>query len=378
MTTEARTDRPLIWAHANTPAAVDAIREVLMRAQLSEPTLSYVLTAPASEVAFAPDVVVLDEADAQAGLAWLSETSPDLCFWAQASVACALFGLNHHRSIPTLLINAETGPIWSRTWLWRKTIARQTLKPVFYAFVASNESTGSLRNLGLPARNIEVLGSLLGGVLAPDCDEGERDRIGEILVGRPVWFAHRVPHQEMRVVIDAFLQAQRKAHRMLLILDLLDPAGTEDCLALCTELELTAHARAEEGEPESRTQVFLAESGEDTGLWYRLAALAYMGGSLTSGDVPNPMVAVALGSAVVHGPKIGQNQHAYDRLREAGATQPLETAQDLSRRVAALMEPDQCAEMAATGWEVVSEGAEVTDRLVEITLQKLGLGEVPQ
>ena len=230
----------------------------------------------------------------------------------------------------------------------------------------------------MPARNIEVLGSLLGVVLAPGCDEGERDRIGEILVGRPVWFAHRVPHQEMRVVIDAFLQAQRKAHRMLLILDLLDPAGTEDCLALCTELELTAHARVEEGEPESRTQVFLAESGEDTGLWYRLAALAYMGGSLTSGDVPNPMVAVALGSAVVHGPEIGQNQHAYDRLREAGATQPLETAQDLSRRVAALMEPDQCAEMAATGWEVVSEGAEVTDRLVEITLQKLGLGEVPQ
>ena len=44
MTPEARTDRPLIWAHANTPAAIDAIREVLMRAQLSDPTLSYVLT----------------------------------------------------------------------------------------------------------------------------------------------------------------------------------------------------------------------------------------------------------------------------------------------------------------------------------------------
>ncbi|MDA8750023.1 hypothetical protein N9M77_00500 [Planktomarina temperata] len=378
MTTETRTDHPLIWAHANTPAAVDAVREVLMRAKLSEPTLSYVLTAPDSEVTYAPDVVVLDEADSQAGLAWLSQSSPDLCLWAEASVASALFGLNHRRSIPTLLINAETRPLWSRTWLWRKTIARQTLKPVFYAFVASAASTGSLRNLGLPARNIEVLGPLLGGVLAPGCDESERDRIGEILAGRPVWFAHRVPHQEMRVVIDAFMQAQRKAHRMLLILDFLDPAGTEDCLALCAELGLTVNARAEEGEPDSRTQVFLAESGEDTGLWYRLAALAYMGGSLTSGDVPNPMVAAALGSAVVHGPAIGQNQHAYDRLREAGATQPLETAQDLSRRVAALMEPDQCAEMAAAGWEAVSEGAEVTDRLVEITLQKLGLGEAQQ
>jgi 3-deoxy-D-manno-octulosonic-acid transferase len=375
MTPEARTDRPLIWAHANTPAAIDAIRDVLMRAQLSDPTLSYVLTTSDSAVTFAPDIVVLDEADAEAGLAWLSETSPDLCLWAQASVASALFGLNHRRSIPTLLINAETRPLWSRTWLWRKTILRQTLKPVFYAFVTSGDSTGSLRNLGLPARNIEVLGPLLGGVLAPGCDEGERDRIGEILAGRPVWFAHRVPHQEMRVVIDAFMQVQRKAHRMLLILDLLDPACTEDCRALCAELGLTTHARAEEGEPDSRTQVFLAETGEDTGLWYRLAALAYMGGSLTSGDVPNPMVAAALGSAVVHGPEIGRNQHAYDRLREAGAAQLLATAQDLSRRVAAVMEPDQCAEMAAAGWEVVSEGAEVTDRLVEVTLQKLGLGE---
>lgn len=375
MTPEARTDRPLIWAHANTPAAIDAIREVLMRAQLSDPTLSYVLTTSDSAVTFAPDIVVLDEADAEAGLAWLSETSPDLCLWAQASVASALFGLNHRRSIPTLLINAETRPLWSRTWLWRKTILRQTLKPVFYAFVTSGDSTGSLRNLGLPARNIEVLGPLLGGVLAPGCDEGERDRIGEILAGRPVWFAHRVPHQEMRVVIDAFMQVQRKAHRMLLILDLLDPACTEDCRALCAELGLTTHARAEEGEPDSRTQVFLAETGEDTGLWYRLAALAYMGGSLTSGDVPNPMVAAALGSAVVHGPEIGRNQHAYDRLREAGAAQLLATAQDLSRRVAAVMEPDQCAEMAAAGWEVVSEGAEVTDRLVEVTLQKLALGE---
>jgi len=375
MTPEARTDRPLIWAHANTPAAIDAIRDVLMRAQLSDPTLSYVLTTSDSAVTFAPDIVVLDEADAEAGLAWLSETSPDLCLWAQASVASALFGLNHRRSIPTLLINAETRPLWSRTWLWRKTILRQTLKPVFYAFVTSGDSTGSLRNLGLPARNIEVLGPLLGGVLAPGCDEGERDRIGEILAGRPVWFAHGVPHQEMRVVIDAFMQVQRKAHRMLLILDLLDPACTEDCRALCAELGLTTHARAEEGEPDSRTQVFLAETGEDTGLWYRLAALAYMGGSLTSGDVPNPMVAAALGSAVVHGPEIGRNQHAYDRLREAGAAQLLATAQDLSRRVAAVMEPDQCAEMAAAGWEVVSEGAEVTDRLVEVTLQKLALGE---
>jgi hypothetical protein len=49
---------------------------------------------------------------------------------------------------------------------------------------------------------------------------------------------------------------------------------------------------------------------------------------------------------------------------------------DLSQRVAAMMEPDQCADMAATGWQVVSEGAVATDRLVELALQKLGFGDL--
>ena len=43
---------PTIWAHAPTPAALDAILEVLLRAQIIEPSLSYVLSAPASEYVF--------------------------------------------------------------------------------------------------------------------------------------------------------------------------------------------------------------------------------------------------------------------------------------------------------------------------------------
>ena len=88
------------------------------------------------------------------------------------------------------------------------------------------------------------------------------------------------------------------------------------------------------------------------------------------------MIAAALGSAVVHGPKIEKFQHAYARLSETGATQSLKDEGDLSQRVAAMMEPDQCADMAATGWQVVSEGAVATDRLVELALQKLGFGDL--
>ena len=136
------------------------------------------------------------------------------------------------------------------------------------------------------------------------------------------------------------------------------------------------HTRAVEGEPNSRTQIFLTDDDSDTGLWYRLASVSYMGGSLSAGNIPNPMIAAALGSAVVHGPDIINFKHAYARLFEAGATVSLHEMGDLSQRVALLMESDQCADMATKGWRVVSEGAIATDRLVELALQKTGVGDL--
>ena len=371
-----RADGPIIWAHASTPAALDAMLEVLLRAQMIEPSLSYVLSAPASEYIFDIEVVRLQEANLQSGQDFLSKMLPDLCLWADDNISIPLFELIQRFSIQIILVNAKTRKLRGRTWLWRKTVARQALRPVSYAFVETGESSGHLRSLGLPARNIEVLGPLLGGVVAPSCNEEERDRLGEILTGRPVWFAHQVPPQEIGMVLKAFLQAQRKAHRMLLIFDLAEPSSEVEFLKLCEELDLIIHARALEGEPNSRTQIFLTDDDSDTGLWYRLASVSYMGGSLSGGNLPNPMVAAALGSAVVHGSDIINFHHAYERLREAGATVPLHEVGDLSQRVAVLMEPDQCADMAAKGWRVVSEGAIATDRLVELTLQKTGFGDL--
>ena len=51
----------------------------------------------------------------------------------------------------------------------------------------------------------------------------------------------------------------------------------------------------------------------------------------------------------------------------------IEREQDLSSQVVFLMAPDKCANMAAKGWQVVSDGAVAIDRLVEFTLQKMKL-----
>ena len=103
-----RRDGPMIWAHAATPAALDAILEVLLRAQVIEPSLSYVLSAPASEYVFDSEVVRLQEPHPQSGQNFLKKTSPDLCLWVEDSINTPLFGLIQKFSIQTILINVKT------------------------------------------------------------------------------------------------------------------------------------------------------------------------------------------------------------------------------------------------------------------------------
>ena len=293
-----------IWAHAASLSGVDALREILTRAQIIEPSLSYKISVPASSNIDESYVTVLQNTGPSSGTNFLKETMPDLCLWTEDSINTPLFHLNRHFSHPVVLINLKVIDLLERPWIWRKTVVRQVLRPVCHAFTEDVEEVKDLRSLGLHANKIEVLGPLLSGVVAPKCDEAERDRIGELLAARPVWFADQVPQQEIRLVLEAFINAQRNAHRLLLILDLNDQSSVSALNAMSLEMNLTVHSRSVEGEPEHSTQVFLTDGRSDIGLWYRLATLSYMGGSFTDGKVPNPLIAAALGSAVIRGPEV--------------------------------------------------------------------------
>src|SRR5260370_9425762 len=62
-------------------------------------------------------------------------------------------------------------------------------------------------------------------------------------------------------------------------------------------------ARRGRGEPLTReTQIYLADTLGELGLFYRLARIAFIGGSLVAKGGHNPFEAARLGCAVLHGP----------------------------------------------------------------------------
>jgi 3-deoxy-D-manno-octulosonic-acid transferase len=67
------------------------------------------------------------------------------------------------------------------------------------------------------------------------------------------------------------------------------------------------------------------------GLWYRVAPISLVGGSLQPIGGHNPFEPAALGSAILHGPYVTNFVDIYQRLSEAGAAR-LVTGPDTCRR----------------------------------------------
>ena len=116
----------------------------------------------------------------------------------------------------------------------------------------------------------------------------------------------------------------------------------------------------------------MANQPGELGLWYRLATVSFLGGSLSPGiGGTEPMAAAALGTAILYGPNVRRYMPSYTRLANAGAARIVNDAASLSSAVTHLIAPDHAAAMAHAGWDVVSEGAEVVDTVIALVRDSL-------
>lgn len=199
------------------------------------------------------------------------------------------------------------------------------------------------------------------------CSEAARAGLAQAIGARPTWHAAAVPRAELDVILDTHRHALRQTHRILL---LLTPEDERDGPALAHELMARGWQvarRSEQAEPDLTTEIFIADAPQEYGLWYRLAQVSYMGGTLSDGArAPrSPMEAAALGSAVLHGPRLGQYRDDYLRLETARAARGIASPEALIDALTDLIAPDRAAQLAHNAWMVASGGAGTAEMVVQ-------------
>lgn len=222
----------------------------------------------------------------------------------------------------------------------------------------------------------EITGPLSDAIITPACSDAERDETAAHLQGRPVWLAADINRNEIDLVEAAHRRAFRFAHRLLLVII---PTSPDAGPAIARDLKEKGWevGLGSTGEPVSdAVQVYVADGEEVHGLWYRLAPITFVGGTLT-GDVPasDPFAPASLGSAVLHGPETAPQTKRFRKLRDADACLQVDSAESLGAAVQRLLAPDKAAILAQAGWNVTTESALAVERLVELINETLDTRE---
>lgn len=362
----------LVWAWATGTERGRALASLCARLVAQNPDVSVILSGDCPATLGNPDLLRLAAPTERLSdcTAYAEHLRPDVVLWAGGDLRPALLSAFAQTGAQMIAIDiGGEGPLAPAAARWLPDPAPATLA-LFHRLHAPDETAARrLRRLGLEAGRIETTAPLMDTDMPLPCPDGLQEEISTLLAGRPAWLAARLRGLEARDVLSAHRQAVRLNHRLLLVIV---PASEEDAQRIaraCSASQLRV-CNWDAGEtPDENTQVLLTEGPEELGLWYRIAPLAFLGGSLVTGTGgEDPFEAATLGTAILYGPNVGKHLDSYSRLVTAGAARIVRDGDSLAAAVLQLVAPDMAAQMAHAGWDVISSGAALVDRvLAEIT-----------
>ena len=138
-------------------------------------------------------------------------------------------------------------------------------------------------------------------------------------------------------------------------------------------------ARRSLGElPDRETDIYIADTIGELGLFYRMAPVVFMGGSLVEHGGQNPIEPAKLGAVVLHGPHVWNFANIYERLDADEGAAEVTDALGIARAAYALIkDPQLHGEMADAAHAAVTSLGGALDRtlvaiepyLVHIRLQ---------
>jgi 3-deoxy-D-manno-octulosonic-acid transferase len=353
----------VIWLHAPSRDSL-ASMGLLARILYDEDGVSTVLTGPDWDGPDHPGLSVQapPAETVAAARAFLDHWHPAAVIMAEGELRPATLHEAQERGLPTALLDARDPHLMRDRDGWWPGLVRSTLAGFGAVLAIDEPAARALRKAGARAGAVQVTGRLEHPSMALPHAEAERMALAQLLAVRPVWFVPALPQAEEAMVISAHRAALRHAHRLLLIAAPQDPSRAGPLAERMEKIEgWTVASRLAEEEPDDETQVFLVDATE-LGLWYRLAPVTYLGGSLTpDGCIRDPFEAAALGSAIIHGPRAGPHGAAIGRLAAAQATALVSSSSELGEALAELLSPDRSARLSHAAWGVASDGAAATE-----------------
>jgi len=367
----ARPAGPLVWIHGASVGEAQSALPLIERLRRDWPQVTVLMTSgtvtsaklmgerlPAGAI---HQYVPVDLPHAVA--AFLAHWRPDVGLIIESEFWPNLLRGAAARGTRLALLNGRVSADSYRGWGRAKPIIEELLG--CFALVTARSPEDRDRLLALGAHPVLSLGDLKAAAPPLAADDAELDHLQAQLEGRPRWLAASTHPGEERIAGET----QRALRgRLPGLVTLLAPRHPHRAGSIRSELEALGLAVAQRSRGEAiapATDVYLADSIGELGLWYRLAEVVFVGGSLVAHGGQNLLEPAKLGCAILAGPHTANFARLAAELTDAGALRQVGGPAALTAAVADLLaQPAEREAMAAAARDYAAAQAGVLDRIM--------------
>jgi 3-deoxy-D-manno-octulosonic-acid transferase len=350
---------PLIWIHGASVGEVLAAAALIER--LRALNLQILLTSgtvtSAAIVAkrFPADVIhqYIPYDSPRYVARFLDHWRPSLALFIESDLWPNLILSSAARRLPLVLIN---GRMSHRSFpRWRRISGTISALLGRFEVCLAQSRLDAERFAALGGRNVIATGNLKLDVPAPPADAAKLERLMSVTRGRPIIVAASTHPGEEETLLEAHRALVRFFPSLLSVIVPRHPDRGEAIARLIAASGLHVALRSREELPIATTDIYVANTMGELGLFYRLAPIVFMGGSLVPRGGQNPIEAIKLGASIVHGPHVFNFTDVYEALDRAGGARRADTQQVLVKQLGQLLADPSARELSVSAAERVIE-----------------------
>lgn len=361
---------PLIWFHA---ASIGESLSILSLAeQLNEryPTLNFLITTSTVSSArlieqrlpkksfhqFAPR-------DAKRWVRrFLTHWQPSLALWIESELWPNLTLETFAQKIPLILLNARLSDRSYQRWSWLKSFIRPLLNCFALCVSPSHEQEIRLKLLG--ASNVITIGNLKFAARPLSYQENDFKELQLKIKQRPTWLAASThPSEEVLIAEAHSLIRQSHSELLTIILPRHPERGNEIRETLSKKFKVAQRSIGKL--PSHDDEIYLCDTLGETGLFYRLIDIVFVGGSLVPIGGHNLIEPALLHSAILHGPYTHKSRELVTLFQDHQASIEIYNVSQLAKKITELLDnPHICQKLSKAAFEVASAQNKTLEKVI--------------
>lgn len=318
-----RPNKPLVWIHAvSIGEAVSAL--TIMQAILKKyPHLYGLLTTTTVSSAKViqqrlPKNIIHQYGPVDITPAvnrFLNYWQPDLAIWVESELWPNLIHQTQEKGVPTILLNGRMSLKSFSKWKKVKGLISPLLERLSLCAVQSEEQAFFFKTLG--ATSVSTMTNAKMMMTPLRIDLKKYTALKKEVGSRPLLFAASTHAGEEEMVIAAHKILKREYPDLLTILAPRHIKRASSLYEIASKEGLVVTLRT--ATPSLKgTDVYIADTLGEMGLFYALSPVVVMGGTFIPKGGHNPIEVAQFGCFILHGPHIFNNPQLYEALGSLG------------------------------------------------------------